>query len=56
MNFSATHDTTRFHWKYSVEVHGVSGAPFYAANSVRIDGAEKFGYNEWIEFFTKYTS
>jgi hypothetical protein len=56
MNFSATHDLARFHWKYSIEVHGIPGAPLYAANSVIIDGAEKFGYNDWIDFFTKYTS
>lgn len=47
---------SRYHWKYSVEVQGVSGAPIYAANSVRIDGAEAFGYDDWIEFFKKYTS
>ena len=29
---TATHDATRYHWKYSIGVYGVSGAPFFVAN------------------------
>ena len=53
--FSATDYNVRYHWKYSMEVHGISGAPLFAANSVIIDGAEDFGFEDWIDFFEKYT-
>lgn len=52
---SATDYWTRYHWKYSVGTHGVSGAPIFNANGVRIDGAENWGFNEWVEFLKKYT-
>ena len=38
-----------------MEVHGIPGAPLFAANSVIIDGAEDFGFEDWIDFFEKYT-
>ena len=38
-----------------MEVHGISGAPLFAANSVIIDGAEDYGFEDWIDFFEKYT-
>ena len=38
-----------------MEVHGIPGAPLFGANSVIIDGAEEYGFEEWIEFFKKYT-
>ena len=55
MAFSATDYNVRYHWKYSMEVHGIPGAPLFAANSVIIDGAEDFGFEDWIDFFEKYT-
>ena len=53
--FSPTDMETRYHWKYSMEVHGIAGTPTFAANSVIVDGAETFGFNDWIDFFKKYT-
>ena len=53
--FSDTDMLTRYNWKYSMEVHGIPGAPLFGANSVIIDGAEEYGFEEWIEFFKKYT-
>jgi len=46
---------TRHHWKYSIGVHGISGAPIFNSNSVRIDGAEEYGYQDWVEFIKKWT-
>jgi hypothetical protein len=34
-----------------METHGISGAPVFAANSVIIDGAEDYGYDDWVHFF-----
>ena len=53
--FSSTDMLTRYHWKYSMEVFGIAGTPTFAANSVIVDGAETFGFNDWIDFFKKYT-
>lgn len=46
----------RYHWKYSVGTHGVSGAPTFNANGARIDGAEDYEYNDWVAFIQKYTA
>lgn len=55
-NQNPTDYTTRYHWKYSVGTHGASGAPIFNANGARIDGAENWGFDQWIEFIKKYTN
>jgi len=52
---SASDYLARYHWKYSVGTHGVSGAPIFNANGARIDGAEDFTYEKWIAFIQNYT-
>ncbi len=53
---SQTDYFTRYHWKYSVGTHGISGAPIFNANGARIDGAEEWEFAEWVEFFKKYAN
>lgn len=45
---SQTDYFTRYHWKYSVGTHGISGAPIFNANGARIDGAEDWAFSDWI--------
>ena len=35
---------------------GVSGAPVFYANGVRIDGGEEYETSDWINFIKKYKS
>lgn len=53
-NQSPSDYITRYHWKYSVGTHGVSGAPIFNANGVRIDGAENWGITQWVDFIKQY--
>ena len=43
-----TFNQIRKHWKYSSDMNGIAGAPIFYGNGVRIDGAEDYGYKEWI--------
>lgn len=46
----------RYHWKYSIGTHGISGAPMFNANGVRVDGAEEWEYDQWTAFIKQYTN
>lgn len=37
-----------------MEVHGIAAAPMFVANSVIVDGAENYGFEDWVHFFEKY--
>ena len=49
-----TFNQIRKNWKYTAGVNGVGGAPLFYGNGVRIDGAENYGFKEWVEFFQAY--
>lgn len=38
------------HYRYTTIMNGVPGAPIFVANGVRVDGAEEFSYQDWINF------
>jgi hypothetical protein len=47
-------NAVRKHWKYTAGMKGIGGAPLFYANGVRIDGAENFHTEDWINFITEY--
>ena len=50
-----TFNQLRKHWKYTSGVKGVGGAPIFFANGVKIDNAENYEFQDWINFIQKYT-
>jgi hypothetical protein len=51
---SQSFNGARFQWKYNVGMHAIPGAPIFELNGVRIDGADEFLANDWINFLQKY--
>ena len=45
----------RDEWKYAVGSLSVSGTPIFYANGVRIDGAEDWDGNRWVQFISDYS-
>jgi len=43
----------RAEWKYASGSLGISGTPIYYANGVRIDDAEDWKSEDWLNFFRK---
>ena len=44
----------RKNWKFTVGMNGIAGAPLFYGNRVLIDGAEKWGFEEWVSFIQDY--
>lgn len=51
---SASWNIARFHWKYTVGMNFVPGAPLFNLNSVRVDGADSFTAAQWISTIKNY--
>lgn len=49
-----TWNTARYHWKYTVGMNFVPGAPLFNVNSVRVDGGESFTAAQWISIIKQY--
>ena len=45
----------RAEWKYATGSLGVSGTPIFYANGVRVDGAEEWKEEEWINFVLEHS-
>lgn len=46
---------TRAEWKYATGSLAVSGTPIFYANGVRIDGAEGWNEEQWINFIVEHS-
>ena len=44
----------RKNWKFTVGMNGIPGAPLFYGNRVLLDGAENWGFEEWVSFIQEY--